>query len=150
LQIRVQRGFFTSTIGLAILAIFFGIFIIVGGIFTYAYTKYARMIDARLSGNILQNTTQIFSAPEHISTAEAWGPDDLTDYLTRVGYRPEADPNALGQYTVQTTRWTFGPRNFLILAARTRWRCNSGERAFAASVRSRAGRKWMPRKSSRN
>jgi penicillin-binding protein 1B len=101
LQIRVQRGFFTSTIGLAILAIFFGIFIIVGGIFTYAYTKYARMIDARLSGNILQNTTQIFSAPEHISTAEAWGPDDLTDYLTRVGYRPEADPNALGQYTVQ-------------------------------------------------
>src|SRR5690242_20317042 len=63
--------------------------------------KYSRMIDARLSGGIFQNTTQIFSAPEHISAAEAWGPDDLTDYLTRVGYRPENDPNALGQYTVQ-------------------------------------------------
>ena len=59
------------------------------------------MITERLSGNILQNTTQIFSAPEHISAAQAWGPDDLTDYLTRVGYRPENDPNALGQYTVQ-------------------------------------------------
>ena len=34
MQIRVQRGFFTSTTGLAILGIFFGIFIIVGGIFT--------------------------------------------------------------------------------------------------------------------
>lgn len=101
MQIRVQRGFFTSTIGLTILGILFGIFIIAGGIFTFLYTKYSRMIDARLSGNILQNTTQIFSAPEHISAAEAWGPDDLTDYLTRVGYRPDADPNALGQYTVQ-------------------------------------------------
>ena len=101
MQIRVQRGFFTSTIGLTILGILFGIFIIAGGIFTYFYTKYSRMIDGRLSGNILQNTTQIFSAPEHISAAEAWGPDDLTDYLTRVGYRPDADPNAMGQYTVQ-------------------------------------------------
>jgi len=101
LQIRVQRGFFTSTIGLTILAIIFGIFVIAGGIFTYYYMKYSRMIDARLSGNILQNTTQIFSAPEHISAAQAWGPDDLTDYLTRVGYRPQDDPNALGQYTVQ-------------------------------------------------
>src|SRR5438094_5303771 len=101
LQIRVQRGFFTSTIGLTILGIIFGIFVIAGGIFTYYYVKYSRMIDARLSGNVLQNTTQIFSAPEHISAGQAWGPDDLTDYLTRVGYRPENDPNALGQYTVQ-------------------------------------------------
>jgi len=103
LQIRVQRGFFTSTIGLTILGIIFGIFVIAGGIFTYYYMKYSRMIDARLTGGIFQNTTQIFSAPEHISAAQAWGPDDLTDYLTRVGYRPQDDPNALGQYTVQGT-----------------------------------------------
>lgn len=101
MQIRVRRGFFTSTIGLTILGIVFGIFVIAGGIFTYYYMKYSRMINERLSGNILQNTTQIFSAPEHISAAQAWGPDDLTDYLTRVGYRPENDPSALGQYTVQ-------------------------------------------------
>ena len=101
MQIRVQRGFFTSTIGLTILGIIFGIFVIAGGIFTYYYMKYSRMIDARLPGGFFENTTQIFSAPEHISAAQAWGPDDLTDYLTRVGYRPQEDPNALGQYTVQ-------------------------------------------------
>jgi penicillin-binding protein 1B len=101
LQIRVQRGFFTSVIGLTILGIVFAVFLIAGGIFTYFYIKYSRMIDARLSGPILQNTTQIFSAPEHISAAQAWGPDDLTEYLTRVGYRPQQDPNALGQFTVQ-------------------------------------------------
>src|SRR6266853_1210491 len=58
------------------------------------------MIDARLSGNILQNTTQIFSAPEEISPGEVFTASELTTYLQRVGYRPEADDAALGQYTV--------------------------------------------------
>src|SRR5260221_1623281 len=59
------------------------------------------MIDARLSGHVLQSTTQIFSAPEHISVGQAISPEELTGYLQRSGYRPEADENALGQYTVQ-------------------------------------------------
>ena len=101
MRIHVQKGFFTSTIGLTILGIVFAIFLVAGGIFTYYYVKYSRMIDARLSGNILQNTTQIFSAPEHLSVDQAWGPEDLTTYLTRVGYRPEQDENARGQFTIQ-------------------------------------------------
>ena len=76
-------------------------FLVAAGIFTFYYVKYSRMIDARLSGHILQNTTQIFSAPEHISDGQAWGPEDLVMYLQRVGYRPEADDWALGEYTVE-------------------------------------------------
>ena len=101
MRIRIQKGFFTSKIGLTILGIVFALFLTAGGIFTYYYVKYSRMIDLRLSGNILQNTTQIFSAPEHISVAQAWGPEELAAYLTRVGYRPEHDENARGQFTVQ-------------------------------------------------
>src|SRR5260370_3152450 len=86
---------------LTILGTVFAIFVVVGGVFTYYYMKDSLMIDARLSGNVLQNTTQIFSAPEHISAGQAWGPEDLTAYLTRVGYRPLPDENALGQFTVQ-------------------------------------------------
>jgi len=63
LRILVQKGFFTSKIGLTILGVIFAIFLAIGGVFTYYYMKYSRMIDARLSGNVLQNTTQIFSAP---------------------------------------------------------------------------------------
>src|SRR5258708_14073523 len=59
------------------------------------------MIDARLSGHVLQSTTQIFSAPEHISVGQAISPEELTGYLQRSGYRPEADENAFAQYTVQ-------------------------------------------------
>ncbi|MGH9677082.1 MAG: transglycosylase domain-containing protein, partial [Candidatus Acidiferrum sp.] len=101
MRIRIQKGFFTSILGLTILGIVFVIFLVGGGIFTYYYIKYSHMIDARLSGHVLQNTTQIFSAPERIAVGQAWGPEDLTTYLTRVGYRPQQDENAAGQFTVQ-------------------------------------------------
>jgi penicillin-binding protein 1B len=135
LQIRVQRGFFTSAIGLTLLGIIFGIFVIAGGIFTYFYIKYSRMIDARLSGNILQNTTQIFSAPERISAAQAWGADDLTDYLTRVGYRPQSDPNALGQYTVQGNTVDIRPSSLSYFA---------GKNALAVQFRGKSIRSIRP------
>src|SRR2546426_1628875 len=135
LQIRVQKGFFTSVIGLTILGILFGVFLIAGGVFTYYYIKYSRMIDARLSGNILQNTTQIFSAPEHVSAAQAWGPEDLTGYLTRVGYRPEQDPNSLGQFTVQGSTVDIRPSKLSYFA---------GNNALAVQFRGKAIRTIRP------
>jgi penicillin-binding protein 1B len=103
LRIRILRGFWTSGLGLTILGIVFGIFLTSVGLFAYFYMKYGRMIDARLSGHVLQSTTQIFSAPEHISVGQALNPQELTAYLQRAGYRAETDANALGQYTVQKT-----------------------------------------------
>jgi penicillin-binding protein 1B len=99
LRIRVQKGFWTSAYGLTLLGVVFGCLVIAASFFGYYYVRFGRMIDARLSGNILQNTTQIFSAPEVISQGEAMGPEELTSYLQRVGYRPEADDSALGRYT---------------------------------------------------
>jgi penicillin-binding protein 1B len=101
LRLRIQKGFWTSAFGLILLAAVAACFILAAGIFTFYYVKYSKMIDLRLSGHVLQNTTQIFSAPEHISDGQAWGEDDLVTYLQRTGYRPDADENALGTYTVQ-------------------------------------------------
>jgi penicillin-binding protein 1B len=101
LRIRIQKGFWTSAFGLTLLGIVFFILFVCASVFAWYYIKYGRMIDARLSGHVLQNTTQIFSAPEQISTGQAWGPDDLAQYLQRAGYRPQSDDAAMGQYTVQ-------------------------------------------------
>lgn len=98
MRIRIQKGFWTSKYGLTLLGTLFGCVMIAASIFGYYYVKYGRMIDARLSGHILQNTTQIFSAPSEISPGQALSPDELTTYLERVGYRPEADDGALGQF----------------------------------------------------
>jgi len=73
LRIRIQKGFWTSTFGLTLLGIVFFVVFIGASVFAWYYVKYSRMIDARLSGNVLQNTTQIFSAPEQISTGQVWG-----------------------------------------------------------------------------
>jgi len=100
LRLRIQKGFWTSTFGLALLGFVALCFLAAAGVFTFYYVKYSRMIDARLSGHVLQNTTQIFSAPEHISDGEAWGVDDLVMYLQRTGYRPDTDDSSLGTYTI--------------------------------------------------
>jgi penicillin-binding protein 1B len=100
LRFRLQKGFWTSAWGLGLLSCVALFFLTAAGVFTFYYIKYARMIDARLSGHFLQNTTQIFSAPEHISDGQAWSPEDLVMYLQRVGYRPESDDWSLGEYTI--------------------------------------------------
>ena len=101
MRIRIEKGFWTSILGLTLLGVVFAIFITWVSIVTFFYVKYSRMIDARLSGRVLQNTTQIFSAPMRIADGEVWSAEELATYLTKVGYRPEQDDNALGQYTVQ-------------------------------------------------
>ena len=101
MRIRIGKGFFTSKWGLTLLGILFACFLAAGGTLLYFHIKYSRMIDARLLGKELQNTTAIYSAPEYISVGQSWTMDDLIGYLTRVGYRPEEDDTALGEYTVQ-------------------------------------------------
>ena len=135
MRIRIRQGFFTSKIGLAFLGTIFGLFLVAGGVFTYYYMKYARMIDARLSGNVLQNTTQIFSAPEHISAGQAWGPEDLSGYLTRVGYRPLQDENAIGQFTVRENTVDIRPSKLSYFA---------GSNALAVQFRGKSIRSIKP------
>src|SRR5579862_1264588 len=101
LRIRIQKGFFTSILGLTILGVVFAIILTTAGVYTYYYVKYSRMIDARLSGRVLQNTAQLFSAPQSIATGEVWTSGEMVAYLTRVGYRPVKDDNAMGQFTEQ-------------------------------------------------
>jgi penicillin-binding protein 1B len=109
LRFRLQKGFWTSRFGIGLLAVVALCFLLSAGAFTYFYIKYSRMIDARLSGRVLQNTTQIFSAPERISDGQAWSLDDLVMYMQRVGYRADDSENSPGQYTVEGNTVTIRP-----------------------------------------
>ncbi len=100
MRFRLKKGFWTSRIGLGILIFAAGCILLAASIFTYYYIQFSKIIDARLSGHVLQNTTQIFSAPEHISDGQAMGPGELATYLQKVGYSPTADDGSLGQYSV--------------------------------------------------
>ncbi len=101
LRIRLQKGFWTSAIGLSLLGFVLVCVLAGAGVFTYYYIKYSRMIDQRLSGGVLQNTTQIFSAPLRISPGDSMSAEELASYLQRTGYRAQNAEDALGQYTAQ-------------------------------------------------
>jgi len=101
LRIRLQKSFWTSAFGLTVLGLLLAAFLSGAGVFTYYSINYSRMIDERLSGGVLQNTTQIFSSPVRLAPGQQMGPDELAAYLQRVGYRSVASDGSLGQYTVQ-------------------------------------------------
>jgi penicillin-binding protein 1B len=138
MRIRIEKGFWTSKFGLAVLGVAFACFLSAAGVFTWYYVKYSRMIDARLSGHVLQNTTQIFSAPEHISVGQAWTPDDLATYLTRVGYRPQSDEGALGQFTVRNNAVDIRPSKLSYFAGANALSVQFGNKTIR-SIRPLAG-----------
>jgi penicillin-binding protein 1B len=143
LRIRIQKGFWTSIFGLTILGIAFAIFLTCAGIFTYFYVKYSHEIDARLSGRVLQNTTQIFSAPEHIAVGQVYTSEELVTYLQRVGYRPEHDDYSLGQYTVEGSSVDIRPSKFSYFAGTNALAVQFGPKSIR-TIRELAGGPDLP------
>lgn len=100
LRIRLDKGFWTSRIGLSILGAVLFVFLTVFGIFTYYYVAYGRMIDQRLSGNFFQHTTGIFTQPGRIFTGETMNVASLSEYLQHSGYTENQDTTGAGHYAI--------------------------------------------------
>jgi penicillin-binding protein 1B len=99
-RIRLGKGFWASRIGLATIGVALACVVIGIGVFTYYYIVYSRMIDERLSGNVFNHTTGIFTAPSRIFTGERLGPADLTGYLQNSGYGMGSDTSGAGHFSV--------------------------------------------------
>ncbi|MFZ3215482.1 MAG: PBP1A family penicillin-binding protein [Candidatus Acidiferrales bacterium] len=101
MRIRIARGFWTSRPGMAVLgAVLLGL-LAATAIFAYYYIQFGKLIDQRLTGQVFQNTSRVFSAPGHIFTGEAMRPGDLATYLLRAGYQEGAVEGAPGEFKVK-------------------------------------------------
>ena len=100
MRILLQRSFWTSRFGLVLLGSVLGLFLIAAGVFAYYYIRFGRMIDERLSGHTLQNTTQLFAAPGRIAAGDTTSLEELIAYLQRSGYRAQEIDGASGYYSV--------------------------------------------------
>ncbi len=72
LRIRLARGFWTSRSGLALL----GVALAAAArrspiVFAYYYIQFGHLIDERLTGQIYQNTSRVYSAPGAIFVGES-------------------------------------------------------------------------------
>ena len=100
LRIRIARGFWSSRIGIAILGTALALLLAITGVIVYYYVSFGKLINARLTGQIFQNTSTVYTAPGRIYTGEALKEAELTAYLLRAGYQEGAAPAAPGQLRV--------------------------------------------------
>jgi len=104
MKVRVPKNaglaqFFLKPAGRA-LVIAFALFTILGlSVFTYFYTRYSRMIDAKLRVGPFTNTAKLFAAPETVAVGDATTPAEIAAELRRAGYN-ESRRNSIGYYLI--------------------------------------------------
>ena len=101
MRIRIAPGFWTSRVGLAILGAALLGFLTATAVFAYYYIQFGKLIDQRLTGQVFQNTSRVFSAPGHIYVGETMRPGDLATYLLRAGYQEGDAEGAPGTFKVK-------------------------------------------------
>jgi penicillin-binding protein 1B len=101
LRIRIAPGFWTSRVGLAVLGTVLFLFIAATSAFAYYYVQFGKLIDQRLTGQVFQNTSRVFSAPGHIFVGETMHASDLATHLLRAGYQEGDAEGALGEFKVK-------------------------------------------------
>jgi penicillin-binding protein 1B len=100
LRIKLAPGFWTSRLGLGLLAAFLAV--VLGGtcVLTYYYVEFGHMIRDRLTGQIYQNTSRVYGAPGHLFTGETLRSSELSSYLLHAGYQEEEVEGSPGQFRV--------------------------------------------------
>jgi penicillin-binding protein 1B len=98
LRIRIIPGFWTSRLGITLLA--GGLALLLTGtvILTYYYIQFGHLINERLTGQIYQNTSRVYSAPGRIYAGESLRSGDLASYLLRAGYQESQLAGSPGQF----------------------------------------------------
>ena len=109
MRIRIARGFWSSRFGLTLLCLLLLTFVASAGIFAYSYVSYARMIDARLAGQVSQNTARVYTAPGRIFVGQNIAPKDLAAYLTRSGYTEAPIEGTPGRFELSASSLIIRP-----------------------------------------
>ncbi len=100
MRIRIARGFWTSRIGIALVTAVLAVLLVFAGTVTYYYIQFGRLINERLTGQVFQNTSRVYSSPGHIYVGESLRATDLANYLLNAGYQEGPAPSSPGEVHV--------------------------------------------------
>ena len=98
MRIRIVPGFWTSRLGIGLLAGGLALLLGAASVLTYYYIKFGHLINERLTGQIYQNTSRVYSAPGRIYAGESLRSSDLVSYLLRAGYQESPVPGSPGEF----------------------------------------------------
>ncbi|HKO05758.1 MAG TPA: PBP1A family penicillin-binding protein [Candidatus Acidoferrales bacterium] len=109
MRIRLSRGFWTSRFGIAVLAC--GLLLLFASALTFAYyyVAYSRMIDARLSGQVFGNASQVYSMPRRIYEGEPIAKAEVASALERAGYFDRPVDGARGEFSISGSSLSIHP-----------------------------------------
>jgi penicillin-binding protein 1B len=79
------------------------------GVFVYTYEGFARMIDARLSGDVFDNASLVFASPEEILVGEKGTEDQFTARLRKALYSEDEGGSNFGYYKINGDRLDIYP-----------------------------------------
>ncbi len=74
------------------------VFLSAAGAFGYYYVRFSRVIDARLSGDVFNNASLVFSAPTPVFPGEAITPDEVAARLRKGLYSEYEGGSKVGTY----------------------------------------------------
>jgi penicillin-binding protein 1B len=70
----------------------------VGGVFSYYYVKYDRIIDARFKGQVFSNSAKIYAIPHAVRVGEKLEPKQIAAELREAGYSDKDGDSVMGSY----------------------------------------------------
>ena len=100
MRIRIAGGFLTSRFGMALLVFLLVLMLAAASVVTYYYIQFGHLINLRLTGQVFQNTSRVYSAPGRIYVGETMRPGDLASELLRAGYQEGPVAGSPGQLRV--------------------------------------------------
>jgi len=98
LRIRIASGFFSSRFGIAFLTLCLVLLLAGASVFAYYYIQFSHLIDQRLTGQIFQNTSRVYSSPDRIYVGQTMRPSELASYLLRAGYQEGVVTGSPGKF----------------------------------------------------
>jgi len=90
-----------------------------GGIFVYYYVRFSRLIDARLSGDIFNNASLVFTSPTAVYVGQASAPAEVAARLRRAFYAESSNASSVGVYKLSEDKIEITPGPFLSSPAKS-------------------------------
>jgi len=114
--VRTRHFSFKDPLVIVFAAVFVLGCVLFGGIFTYFYVKYGRVVDRRMAGGVFSNAAKIYSRPRLVEVGDKVDGANIAADLKRAGYgeygKDGASPIGEYSFTRDGLRISPGPQSF--------------------------------------
>ncbi len=95
---RTGKGLARDPVVRIAMTVFIVLATVAGGIFTYYYIRYDRIIDQRFKGPVFSNSAKIYAIPHAVRVGQRTDSKEIAAQLRRAGYSDKDGQSLMGSY----------------------------------------------------